>query len=413
LLGAVAGWASEPSRALLEEGTRHLEERRYQQAIQAFERALGVSPGSRAASEGLARAHAGLGVEFTNSGEHRSAREAFERSLRAAEDSIARFGLGYLDFLELRDGPARDNLERVLAGDSRDGRAWKLLALIDYRRGEGAAALRGMARAAELTPDDAEARALEARWRVEAGLFRDLASSRTRHFLVRSDPSIHPEALREILTLLEGIHDAVGQALGHWPKLEVPVVLLGQKEFAAATGSRHWVGGVYDGQIKVPVQPEEARPGAARKLLMRTLRHEYTHALVKEICPGCPNWLNEGIAQYFELEESRDPTSGAAKERAARLERLKGALQGAAGRRLPLEKIPARMSEISDEGLAQLTYMEGLGFVAYLAENHRAFRLRLLLAACQREGSLGRAFEITYGSSLGELEARWWRSVVD
>jgi len=393
------------------EGYRQLENRGFHQAIQSFERALALRPADVKAREGLARAHAGLGVEFTNSGEPGPAREAFERSLRSAEDPLARFGLGYLDYLEMRDGSARDHLLRALAKEPNDARTHKLLALLEYRKGETAAALKRMERAVELDPKDQECEAFRKRWVVEDELLNKLSETATSHFLVRSDRSLHPDAVREILADLERVHDAIGQALGHWPRQKVPVLLLAEAEFHSATGSVHWVGGVYDGQIKVPVKPEEGRPGADRAALLRTLRHEFAHVVVKELSPSCPNWLNEGIAQYFELGDDRTRDPLAERERAARAEKVKKELLSNRKQRLSLEKIPARMAEITDPGLARWSYLEGLGFVSYLVEKHRSFRLRLLLSAYRREGSLSKAFLATYGAPLAALEADWWKSI--
>ena len=55
--------------------------------------------------------------------------------------------------------------------------------------------------------------------------------------------------------------------------------------------------------------------------------------------------------------------------------------------------------------------MQGLGFVEYLVRNYHEFRLLLLLEAITSEGSVSRAFEVTYGKRLDELEVAWWRQV--
>jgi tetratricopeptide (TPR) repeat protein len=409
LAGPIAALGAD-AKLLAQEGIRLLEEHDFHQAIQSFEGALAIDPAARLAREGLAKAHAGLGVEYVNSGELAPARDAFEKSLRIGDEVTARFGLGYLDFLEMRDGPARDHLERALKKSPNDARTHKLLALIDYRRGETSSALRRISEAARLDPKDQESEALRAGWSREEEVRKGLKESTTRHFLVRFDPSFHPEAVREMLADLEGIHEALGRALGHWPSRQVPVLLLKEADFYAATGSHHWVGGVYDGQIKVPVQEAESRSGAARGTLVRTLRHEYAHVVVKDLYPGCPNWLNEGLAQYFELEEGKEPGRDTP-ERSARREKLRQELKANAAKRIRLEKVPARLWEIIDASLARWTYLEGLGFVSYLVEKHRAFRLRLLLSAARREGSLARAFEVTYGAPLSELENRWWQTI--
>ena len=401
-------------RKLIEEGAQALRDKNYHQALRCFERAYQADPTAAGARDGLVQAHTILGIEFTNAGEMGQARECFERALRCGEDGTARFGLGYLDFLDQKDATAKDNLERSLKTVEGDSRAWKLLALLDYRRGETVSALAKIAKAVEMDPKDQEAAAFQQRWTVEGRLLRTLGESSTRHFLVRYDRSFHPEAVREILGSLEGIHTSIGQALGHWPDKQVTVLLMTEKDFYEATGSYHWVGGVYDGQIKIPVKAEDGKPGGARRTFLRTLRHEFVHVVVKELCPTCPNWLNEGIAQYFEIEGEKEPggdQAPARAERASRRERLAKDLRALPGKRIPLEKVPLRMWEISDQAFARLTYLEGLGFVDFLVERHRAFRLRLLLAACRREGSLSRAFEVTYGAGLAGLEAQWWRSL--
>ncbi len=355
-------------------------------------------------------------MEFTNSSEFRLAREAFERSLRSAEDAVARLGLGYLDFLDQRDETARENLKRAAQESPNDAQPQKLLGLIEYREGELAAALTHMERATALDRQDREAEALKAAWQREVSLSKAWGESSTRHFRVRYGREIHEEAVREILQALDGIHDSVGRSLGHWPRRAVPVILLTEKDFYSLTGSFHWVGGVYDGQIKVPIEPADTRPGAERRELHRTLRHEFVHAVVKELCPGCPNWLNEGIAQHFEIDDGIDnraagsPSSGR-NLRESRRQKLIEDLRKHRDRKIPFERVPVRLSEIADQSLARWTYLQGLGFTTYLAERHQAFRLRLLLASLRQDGSLAKAFETTYGASLADLEKEWWQSL--
>ena len=81
-------------------------------------------------------------------------------------------------------------------------------------------------------------------------------------------------------------------------------------------------------------------------------------------------------------------------------------------RRIPFERVASRLWEINDEKRARWSYLQGLGFVQYLAREHGAFRLRLLLESARRERSVTRAFERTYGKSLEDLEKAWWAEVL-
>ena len=108
-------------------------------------------------------------------------------------------------------------------------------------------------------------------------------------------------------------------------------------------------------------------------------------------------WLNEGIAQYFEASYKRD----------AVYRRLKESREA----RIPLKKMPARLGNIDDVELARWVYLQGLGFVEFLAEKYRPFRLRLLLRAIAEEHSAAEAFERIYGRSTEDLEKEWWARV--
>ena len=145
----------------------------------------------------------------------------------------------------------------------------------------------------------------------------------------------------------------------------------------------------------VPIEVDEKSP--AFKKLLEVLRHEYVHLLIVELAAECPMWLNEGIAQYFEASYTRD----------AVYSRLKDSKEI----RIPLKKMPARLGKIDDVALARWVYLQGLGFVEFLAEKYKPFRLRLLLRAIAEEHSAAAAFERVYGRSTGELEKEWWERV--
>ncbi len=331
-----------------------------------------------------------------------------------AEDAVARLGLGYLDFLDQRDEPARGNLELAAQANPNDAQPQKLLGLIEYRKGEIAAAVARMERAAALDRQDREAEALKSAWQREERLSKGWGESSSRRFRVRFGRDIQEQSVREILQALDAIHESIGRSLGHWPRRTIPVILLPEKDFYALTGSFHWVGGVYDGQIKVPLQTADMLPGADRREMQRTLRHEFAHAVVKELCPGCPNWLNEGIAQHFEIDDGGNgspPGSEATEARETRRRKLDDELRLHRDRKIPFERVPIRLSEITDQSTARWTYLQGLGFTTFLVDRHQAFRLRLLLASLRQEGSLVKAFETTYGASLSDLERDWWRSL--
>ncbi len=394
--GAAAGADHEDLR---QAGARHYAAGRYFQAIEAFEKALSVAPDTaKGPIKGdLAHAIAGMGFEYISESEGGLAEETFRKAIGISEDYYANFGLGYLYFMRHEDGEARTYLLASLAAREDYAPTHKLLGLLDYRKGLTREAIERLSLSLRLDPADDESAFLVKRLKSEAGVLTTFPSVSIKHFKLKIDPKIPRNLATRIQVELERNYAGLGKALGVWPRNKVPVVLYSQGRFYEATGSQHWVGGFYDGQIKLPVPVEVDEKSPAFRKLLEVLRHEYVHLLIVELAAECPMWLNEGIAQYFEASYTRD----------AVYSRLKDSKEI----RIPLKKMPARLGKIDDVALARWVYLQGLGFVEFLAEKYKPFRLRLLLRAIAEEHSAAAAFERIYGRSTGELEKEWWERV--
>ena len=85
------------------------------------------------------------------------------------------------------------------------------------------------------------------------------------------------------------------------------------------------------------------------------LRHEATHALLHAAAPDLPLWLDEGLAEYFEVEESQDGLN------ADHLERLPGEI--AAGWRPDLRRLEA-LRDVRK--MTSRDYRESWAWVHYL-----------------------------------------------
>lgn len=406
--------------ALNNEGIKFYEKRLYHQAIDRFRKALELREDDAEVKANLALAWVGLGLEFLNSGESAPAEKAFQSALEVQEEPYAYFGLGYIHYLQQDDRGARRALERVLRLDATFARAYKILGLLEYRNGREDKAEELMARAVELDKDDREAESILQRWRQHEKIAGKFKTRKTKRLRLRYDPELDRETLRDIEAALEKALQAVGEALGVWPQRRLSVTLFSEQSFRQATGAAHWIGGLFDGQIKIPV-PTRATDGTAPTEaelaeLSRALHHELTHALLKELYPAVPNWLNEGVAQFFEFYPHPDDdaaTLGRAVEfRRLRRKEAVAQLREHAHQRVSLAKIPVRLWEQSDEARARWTYLQGLSFVDYLVDTYHLFRLRVFLKTARDSGSLQSACRLTYGRELEKLEDDWWKSVL-
>ena len=389
---------AERNADLVAQGSELYNDGHFEEAVTVFRAALTRASGAdrRPLGEFLARSLSALGVELFNAGESRQAEAAFREALEHGKDFFAHFGLGFLHLVRLEDDDAGLHLQEAGRLEPDHAKTHKLRALLEYRRGDVAAAVVHMTRARELEPDDKEAGETVERWQLESRYVADFRAVRESKLRLRLDPELDDAQVAHVRELLRRTLAELKRELAIADHGPLVVVVFADRRFHQATGSHSWVGGLYDGQLKVPFPT--AGDSAQRAELEATVRHEVAHFLIQVIAPECPSWLNEGLAQL--LENRHDPAS------------VRKLLREQASRRSALREIPARLWEIKDVESARWTYLQGLGFADFLSQRFQRFRLVLLLDALTRTGSLSRSFELTYGLSLEALEGLWWTELL-
>lgn len=210
-------------------------------------------------------------------------------------------------------------------------------------------------------------------------------------FSVSFDGTEKPELRELVLGMLEKISMEVGQELGLYPKRQIPVILLTNREFFDITGSPEWAGGVYEGHIKVPVDKYNA------KLLRIVLAHEYVHAVIFDrLSFRCPWWLNEGLAQYL----SRDG-SGNKKKLALAAKFIKE------GEVPLLEELPGDLLKRGDSKGVLTAYALALSAVRYFVDQFGMSDMQFAFdLMAEGKGFAAVLSEIT-GYSFGEFQANW------
>ncbi len=260
-----------------------------------------------------------------------------------------------------------------------------------------------MERAVELAPARADLAELLARWRKLAAAEAEFWTDETAHFTLSYDGD-RGQILNhghDVLTSgLEAAYAEFALAFNHDPvpagAPKIRVVLYSREDFSELTGVGHWAGGVYDGVVRVPVV-DFARE---RSTLSRVMRHELVHAFLRSMAgQSVPAWLNEGLAQWFELESPS--------ERAAAVSRARATLAGT--ELFALEQLKGTLATWKDTDEIARGYAQSLALVAFIEHWYGERVLVELVEGCGAgetcEGTFERRIGVALSGVLSDLEA--------
>lgn len=135
-----------------------------------------------------------------------------------------------------------------------------------------------------------------------------LGVEKSMHFRLEFDGTPTKKDVMEALAVLEVAYDSLSNLFGFMPENKMCVVLYQEKEFQGVGPRPDWVGAIFDGKLRIPVNLMEYR-----EVYRPVLFHELTHAFVRSMTRAeLPFWLNEGIAQVIDcLRKDRARPEGA------------------------------------------------------------------------------------------------------
>jgi tetratricopeptide (TPR) repeat protein len=203
------------------------------------------------------------------------------------------------------------------------------------------------------------------------------------NFRITYSKLAHSRDETEIVSILESAYRDICGSLNFYPDDVTEVVLYTQKSFFDITRVPGWVGGLFDGRIRLPVKDITADQFQD---LRRIIYHEYVHALVHKITSTCPTWLNEGLAEYFS-QQSYVQTIGQI---------------------IPLEYLE---TSFPNKGKAvAVAYLESYSVVKYLIDRYGMYRVISLLKKLGEKIPFHKGFESEYMVSYQRFLAEWGRN---
>jgi hypothetical protein len=363
-----------------------------EQTIAALHRrASQAAPGSDEA-QAVAGALAVIGREYLDGGEPGRAAELLGEAyaldegngLILAELTLAHLALGdsatarlYLRLAEQRATSAPPEIFAVL------GDVYERL----HRLEDAAAAWEEFAR---FGGQDPAVLARLRRARDELAAARGQRSREAAPFRIYADPGVEEEAVAaaaERLTAAYASQSALFSA--ELPEPQIAVLYAGRAYFSLAAVP-DWVGGAYDGKIRVAVPRGAADPGGI-------LAHELAHAFVRTASADrAPAWLHEGLAQW--LEGRRMP-------RDALAEALR------AGAPAPtLAALEARFTARRTREEARVAYAQALSLVEHLVRVRGEGAVACLVRRLAGAASFDEALRAETGLGEEELLSGWRRA---
>jgi tetratricopeptide (TPR) repeat protein len=293
------------------------------------------------------------------------------------------FGLAYCSYRLKQPDDALDYLDEAIFLEPSEPQARALRGRIYYQRGRLKEAVSDLELALQEKPGDKDIKGFLAKARKELGVEGSFTDRETYSFNVKYEGEEKRQLGDMVLDILYKASSDVGGDLGYYQKEPINVILYTRQQFADVTDAPDWSGGVFDGNIRIPVGGSEIDKTA----LAAVIHHEFTHAVIhREVSGHVPAWLDEGVAQY--------------EERWARQPKADGFTP------VPLSSLDRTFINM-DPDKARNAYAESLSAVEYYVDRFGMYSLSNLIKGLGEGRDVSGAMKEAAGVSLSGFEQDW------
>jgi len=227
------------------------------------------------------------------------------------------------------------------------------------------------------------------RVRQELALASGQRHLETDRFSLFWDPSIPPAFVEDVADRLATSYREQSAFFGtELPDAQI-VVLYGGRSYFSLVSVPDWVSGLFDGKIRVSVDPA----GGVTPELSSVLAHELAHSFIRHASGDrAPGWLHEGVAQWWEGK------------RIGRYE-----IRDDFRRRGPysLSEMEGNLAGHSDRTAARTNYVEALALIEYVVERHGSGAVACLVRGLGAGRTFAESLRAETGLTPDELFRRW------
>ena len=229
-----------------------------------------------------------------------------------------------------------------------------------------------------------------ARARQELSLSHGQRRLEVPGFSISSDEAIPPDVVEKAADSLAAAYKEQSAFFGVTLPTAQVVILYAGRAYFSLVSVPEWVGGVFDGKIRISMDPDQGVTPA----LEGVLTHELAHALIRRASNDrAPGWLHEGLAQWAEGKRllPRD---------------LREAFTG--GRKpSPIAGMDGEFARKSDRASARALYAEALGLVEYVVQHRGPGALICMLQDLAEGATVEDAIRRETGLTGPGLLAAW------
>ena len=386
-LPSQAAWAAQGPDAKYQ-AIAALNAKDYDRAIKILEDASGSNPFDDGLKKLLGQAYSARGWAKVSSEKFDQALDDFKKA-RLAEplkQAATYLGLGYASFRLKENDDALYYLEEAVGLDPKEDQAHALLGEIYYERGSLHEAISEWEQSLQIKQDEG-VKSLLAKAKKELGVEKSFTKRETYYFNVKYEGEEERELGDQVLDILYSASTSVGGDLGYYLKEPINIILYTRQQFVDVTDAPSWSGGIFDGNIRVPMGGR-----VDKTALSAVLYHEFTHAVIHSMAGNrVPTWLDEGLAQYEE-RWVRAPEG-----------RMEGDL-------IPLSKLSGSFMKDGTD-TAKQAYAESLSAVQFFVDRYGMFSLSRVLNLLGEGKDISEAMNEAAGVTLPQFEGLWRESL--
>jgi tetratricopeptide (TPR) repeat protein len=353
-------------------------------------RSEGVRPGT-AAARSIAAELSEIGAAYLEKREFGRAVELLGEALGFDSDNGIVLALLTLAYVRQEEFDfARFYLDLALQRAPRaPPRAYEILGEVYYSWNRLEEAVLAWEHFRQLGGDNPETLKRLARARQELSLASGQRSLEGEGFTLFWDPAIGAEEIRQISErLAESYREQSDFFERRLPASQIVILYAGRAYFSLVSVP-DWVSGMFDGKIRVSLDPD----GGLSPELVAVLSHELAHAFVRHVSADrAPGWLHEGLAQWWEGR------------RLMRSE-IHDAFRGRSPH--PLAELNGNLARRADRAAARTNYVEALGLVEYLVEQYGSAAVACFTRDLGEGRSLAESLRLEFGLTADELFRRW------